>query len=165
MRVKSKRGEKNFPNFLLYTKIRYGSYDKCCKKSARCRTHFSHLLAGPQRVPHLAHEGLVVPAGGRGAEDAHGRVRGVGVDVVEAARHLHLQQGVEGVFAAVQDLGLDLQPLAAAHQVGVQPVITVYKRTVSREKCKQFAVESSERFFFMLVFFREQGLLCCSYCY
>jgi hypothetical protein len=99
---------------LLYPNFRYGNYDKC-RKNQRFAADISHLLAGPQRVPHLAHEGLVVPAGGRGAEDAHGRVRGVGVDVVEAARHLHLQQGVEGVFAAVQDLGLDLQPLAASH--------------------------------------------------
>ena len=87
----------------------------------RVHARATHLLAGPEGVPHLADQGLVVPAGGRGAEDGEAGLGCVGVNVVEAARHLDLQEGVEGVLAAVQDFRLDFQPLPAPHQIGIQP--------------------------------------------
>jgi hypothetical protein len=81
----------------------------------------THLLACPQGVPHLTQQGVVVPGGGRGAEDAAAPLGGVGVDIVEATWDLDLQEGVESVLATVKDLRLDLESFTAAHQIGIQP--------------------------------------------
>jgi len=45
-------------------------------------------------------------------------VPAVGVDVVDTARDLEVEHGVEGVLAPVLDLGADLQLLAASNNVG-----------------------------------------------